>query len=50
MVDAEKFSAAIFRRGQKQELFADGDDNQGEVELELKLDELLDVWSLPRTG
>ncbi|KAG7667495.1 hypothetical protein Ndes2526B_g03498 [Nannochloris sp. 'desiccata'] len=50
MVDAEKFSAAIFRRGQKQELFGDGDDNQGDLELELKLDELLDVWSLPRAG
>lgn len=50
-MDTEKFSAAIFRRGQKKELFDDGDDGQGEeVELDLKLQELTDVWNLPRQG
>jgi hypothetical protein len=50
MVEIEKFTAAIFRRGQKKELFDDADDGQAELELDLKLDELLDVWSLPRLG
>jgi hypothetical protein len=49
-MDVEKYSAAIFRRGQKQELFGDDDDNHGQLELEYKLDELLDIWSLPREG
>jgi hypothetical protein len=50
IMDVEKYSAAIFRRGQKQELFGDDDDNHGQLELEYKLDELLDIWSLPREG
>jgi hypothetical protein len=50
MVDAEKFSAAIFRRGQKKELFDDGDDGKAELELDLKLEDLLGIWSLPRAG
>jgi hypothetical protein len=49
---ADKFSAAIFRRGAKLELFADGQDSAFDEEQELlgKLGELHDVWSLPRTG
>jgi len=58
-VDKEKFTAAIFRRGNKQELFS-GDDAVDTAEHghgsdhvptgDEKLDELLKLWSLPRTG
>lgn len=48
----DKFTAAIFRRGAKMELFADGKGTavQEEEELLAKLDELRTVWSLPRDG
>ena len=51
MVDKTKYSAAIFRRGLKKELFDDGDETMPEdLELEMKLQELLKLWKLPRTG
>lgn len=49
MVDKDKFKAAIFRRGNKQELFHQGDVLK-EVTGDEKLDELLKIWSLPRSG
>ena len=53
MEKREKFSAAIFRRGAKMELFGDGQEESAfdeQQELQGKLQELHDVWSLPRTG
>ena len=50
MADREKFSAAIFRRGQKAELFGDGDATGEGVELNTKLEELHEIWKLPRAG
>lgn len=51
MVEREKFSAAIFRRGQKAELFGDADELAAEeVELNSKLEELHEIWKLPRAG
>ena len=47
-------NAAIFRRGQKRELFGDGEAAEAPVderqELELKLDDLLEVWAESRVG
>ncbi len=46
-----KFTAAIFRRGQKKELFHDGDEEFSEDEdLNNKLQDLHEVWGLSRTG
>ena len=51
MIDKEKYTAAIFRRGQKKELFDDGDDSQGEeFQLKHKLEDLHEIWHLPRSG
>lgn len=51
MAAAAGFTASVFRRGQKHELFGDQD---GEVtveeELRLKLSELHRVWKMERTG
>lgn len=48
-VDKTKFTAAIFRRGQKKELFEDGDGDESEqVELDHKLRELYEMWKVPR--
>lgn len=50
-VDKAKFSAAIFRRGHKQELFGDGEeDDEEQIELNDKLNDLHSIWGLPRTG
>lgn len=58
-VDKEKFTAAIFRRGNKQELFSGAGDSDtagnghGSDHAptgDEKLDELLKLWSLPRSG
>ena len=45
-------TAAIFRRGNKAELFGDGSDNRVDEakELEGKLAALHAVWALPRSG
>jgi hypothetical protein len=46
-------SAVIFRRGQKKELFGDGEEGEeisDEQELEMKMEGLLEVWSAPRSG
>jgi len=49
--EREKYNAAIFRRGQKKELFEDGDEDvDEEIDLNYKLEDLYGVWSLPRTG
>ena len=49
--DKEKFAAAIFRRGQKKELFEDGDgEGDAETELAEKLHGIHEVWGLPRSG
>lgn len=47
-----RWSAQIFRRGQKKELFGDNDDDEGSEidELKGKLKDLLSVWQLPRGG
>ncbi len=50
MLNKSKFSAAIFRRGQKPELFGDGDGEEGVEELSHKLDDLREIWGLPREG
>ena len=44
------FAAAIFRRGQKEELFEDGQEQDAAEELRSKLDDLHDVWALERSG
>jgi hypothetical protein len=49
VVDKDKYKAAVFRRGSKQELFHE-DDGLKEVTGDEKLDDLLKIWSLPRSG
>ncbi|PRW45365.1 tRNA-splicing endonuclease subunit Sen54 [Chlorella sorokiniana] len=44
------FAAAIFRRGQKGELFDDGEELDAGEELRSKLDDLHAVWALARSG
>lgn len=44
------FAAAIFRRGQKGELFDDGEELDAAEELRSKLDDLHAVWALDRSG
>jgi hypothetical protein len=46
------FSKAIFRRGQKQELFDNGEEGQFDEkkELEARLQGMHSVWSAPRSG
>ncbi len=44
------FAAAIFRRGQKGELFGDGEEQDAAEELRSKLDDLHAVWALARSG
>ena len=44
------FAAAIFRRGQKEELFEDGEERDAAEELRSKLDDLHGVWALARSG
>ena len=49
--DKDNVHAAIFRRGNKAELFGDGERTVDEAaELEAKLKDLLTVWRLPRSG
>lgn len=49
-VSKQAFAAAIFKRGQKAELFDDGGGGDEEAELSSKLSELHGVWSLERIG
>ena len=55
-VRKQAFAAAIFKRGQKEELFgAGGEGGEGgpaseEAELAAKLGDLHAVWALPRSG
>lgn len=60
-VDKEKFKAAVFRRGQKQELLhsssggggtheQDGSTLPDHVTGDEKIEELFNLWSLPRSG
>lgn len=44
------FAAAIFRRGQKGEVFGDGEEPDAAAELRTKLDDLHGVWALARAG
>jgi hypothetical protein len=52
--DNRQFSAAIFRRGTKAELFEDAASGEAEYDeasqLSAKLDDLHTVWSAPRIG
>jgi hypothetical protein len=49
--DKSRWSAQIFYRGQKKELFGDGDGELPEDEdLEGKLRDLHGIWQLPRAG
>lgn len=57
-MDKEKFRAAVFRRGNKQELFHSSTVNKANEATSLpdqvtgdeKLDELVHLWSLSRSG
>lgn len=59
-MDKDTFTAAVFRRGNKQELLHPSSSNAGKQEDGLslpeqvtgdeKLEELLKLWSLPRSG
>lgn len=61
-MDKEKFKAAVFRRGQKQELLhsssgggggtheQDGSTLPDHVTGDEKIEELFNLWSLPRSG
>ena len=51
LIDKEKYTAQIFKRGQKKELFDDGDELKSvEAEFEQKMEDLREIWGLPRTG
>jgi len=49
-LDHDEFKAAIFRRGNKQELFHEGDEDASEPTGEEKIEELYALWQVPHTG
>ena len=49
-IDKTKFTAAVFRRGSKPELFEGGAQGGDEPTGYEKLDELYKIWKLKRSG